>query len=277
LPGGRLKELYTRVAIALIGIPIFVAAIWFGKVYFALLIATFALVGTYELFTMAEVLDYRPQKWLGYIGVVAVAYLFLHHSILMVTLLLMLLTLTALMAEMFALKEKPLANTAVTLFSLFYSGLFFSSLIGIRESAVFGDYESAGIFLILLFTGVWICDTVAYFYGTKFGKRKLFHEVSPNKSIEGSVAGFVGSLLIFLIVFFLELLPGFQLYHALILSVLTGIFGQIGDLIESWLKRTAQIKDSSSIIPGHGGVLDRFDSMIIVAPLTYVLIQINIL
>lgn len=272
-----MKELYTRVAIALIGIPIFVAAIWFGKIYFALLIAIFALVGTYELFAIAQVLEYRPQKWIGYLGVVAVAYIFLHHSIMLIAYLLMLLALGALMAEMFALKEKPLANTAVTLFSLFYTGLFFSSLIGIRESAVFGNYQTAGIFLILVFTGVWICDTVAYFYGTRFGKRKLFPEVSPNKSVEGAVSGFVASFVIFLVAFFLELLPGFQLYHALILSVLTGIFGQIGDLIESWLKRTAQIKDSSSIIPGHGGVLDRFDSMIIVAPLTYVLIQINIL
>ena len=101
--------------------------------------------------------------------------------------------------------------------------------------------------------------------GKSLGKHKLFKRVSPNKSVEGAVAGVVGSILVFLIVKWIEFVP-ISYVFAIISGLIVGIIGQLGDLVESWFKRDAGVKDSSNILPGHGGILDRFDSLLFVSP-----------
>ncbi|HHE54472.1 MAG TPA: phosphatidate cytidylyltransferase, partial [Caldithrix abyssi] len=107
---------------------------------------------------------------------------------------------------------------------------------------------------------IWICDTFAYFLGKQFGKHRLFERVSPKKSWEGAVAGLVGALLTYLLVYFLQIIP-ITIYVAIVGGLIVGIVGQFGDLVESWFKRDAKVKDSSNLLPGHGGILDRFDSV----------------
>jgi phosphatidate cytidylyltransferase len=121
-----------------------------------------------------------------------------------------------------------------------------------------------------LFVSVWLADTAAYFVGLSFGKHKLFPRISPKKSWEGAIGGVVGSTAAFVGMSKL-LLPGVPLNMAVGCGVVIGIIGPIGDLAESLLKRDAVVKDSGGILPGHGGVFDRFDSMLFAAPAVLVI------
>lgn len=272
-----MKELLTRILVAIVGIPIVLASVIFGRFYFVALVTLAALVGLYELFQMMKRQGIKPHQFLGYLGLASITILTFYHKSDLILITLLFVSLLSLGLEMFRLEEKPMLNVAVTLFGLNYIGLAFASLIGVRESQIFSGYNAVGHLVIALFIGVWICDTVAYFFGTRFGKHRLYEQVSPKKSVEGAVAGFVGVVLFYFIILQSKYLPEMSVQMAVILALVVGIFGQIGDLVESWLKRTVQIKDSSAIIPGHGGVLDRFDSMLFVAPLTYIAIQLHLM
>ncbi len=192
--------------------------------------------------------------------------------------------------ELFRGKPGSLMNIATTLFGASYVGLFLGSLVGLRElfipedfpvyayfpvhgTAVPDDvagllYRWGGYTVIALFASIWVCDSAAYFAGRAFGRHKLFVRVSPNKTWEGAAAGFLAALGIFQIA--RSVLPYMSVVDALVCGAIVGVCGQIGDLAESLLKRDAGVKDSSSLIPGHGGVLDRFDSLLFVAPLVFV-------
>lgn len=130
-----------------------------------------------------------------------------------------------------------------------------------------GQVERGDI-LLFLFGLLWLGDTAAMFVGKAFGKHKLAPTVSPNKTVEGFVGGIVGAIVVAVILGFwrLDLIPMWQL---VIIAILCSVFGQLGDLVESMWKRSLGIKDSSAIIPGHGGVLDRFDSLLFAAPVMY--------
>ncbi|MBX2991957.1 MAG: phosphatidate cytidylyltransferase [Bacteroidetes bacterium] len=192
--------------------------------------------------------------------------------------------------ELFRNKGSALLNVATTLFGVCYVSLFLGSLIGVRELFIPADfpvwlhfeghgidypaevvrqvYDWGGATVITVFVSIWVCDTLAYFAGRLLGKHKLFERVSPNKTWEGAVAGYVGAVATFLVAqsFFL---PYMTVGSALVCGSIVGIFGQAGDLAESLLKRDAGVKDSSALIPGHGGVLDRFDSLLFVSPLIF--------
>jgi phosphatidate cytidylyltransferase len=193
--------------------------------------------------------------------------------------------------ELFRNKPGALANIAATLLGCLYVAFSLGSLVGIRELFVPADfpvyahfavtgasipdaitdeiYQWGGYSVLAIFAAIWGCDSGAYFAGRAFGRHKLFPRVSPNKTWEGAVAGFVIAVLVFFL-FQQLLLPYLAVRDALVCGGIVGIFGQIGDLTESLLKRDAGVKDSSTLIPGHGGVLDRFDSVLFVAPLLFV-------
>lgn len=194
------------------------------------------------------------------------------------------------LTELFRNSGSPFLNIAVTLLGIVYVSLFFGTLIGIRELFVplgfpmlryfpsessFMDaasiaevYSWGGYTVISLFACIWICDTAAYVVGRSMGRHKLFPAVSPNKTWEGAVAGFLAAIgaAIAAGVLLLEYMTFTQ---ACVFGLAVGMFGQLGDLVESLFKRDAGVKDSSSIVPGHGGVLDRFDSLIFVSPIVY--------
>jgi phosphatidate cytidylyltransferase len=133
--------------------------------------------------------------------------------------------------------------------------------------------EPGSALVILLFIGVWAGDTFAYFGGMAFGKKPLMPHISPKKTVEGAIIGFLGTILTMLAGTYF-LLPAFPLWLMLIGSILLGLFAPIGDLVESMIKRDAHVKDSSELIPGHGGAFDRFDSMLFAAPIFYGFIKL---
>jgi phosphatidate cytidylyltransferase len=205
-----------------------------------------------------------------------------------------------LLVELFRNKGSVIANAGATIMGMAYVGIFLGTLLGLRElygmefplslamahanglSPLADDavrattYAWGGWTLISIFASLWMCDTMAYFGGRTMGKHKLFVRVSPNKTWEGAVWGFMGALITMLVMRQL-VLPYVALHQAIVFGIIIGVFGQIGDLVESALKRDAGVKDSSSLIPGHGGVLDRFDSLIFVAPILYLYIDFVVL
>ncbi len=118
---------------------------------------------------------------------------------------------------------------------------------------------------------VWLTDTGAYIFGRLFGKRKLWPEISPNKTVEGFVGGILCSTIV-AVVFSIYYDMPLSLFPLLLVTWLLSLFGQLGDLVESALKRHFDVKDSGTLLPGHGGILDRFDSFIFVLPLMNILL-----
>ena len=172
-----------------------------------------------------------------------------------------------------------LANTALSTWAMLYTGLLFAHIIILR-AVDFGPhvdlgfrlFESGEICLWVVLLGTWASDTFAYFVGRAVGKTP-FCSVSPKKSFEGAVGGFVGC---FLVVFFLSnKFMELNLWQAVIIALAVAVAAPIGDLIESIIKRSFDIKDSGKIFPGHGGVLDRFDSLLFTAPVVYYMLLIT--
>lgn len=275
------RNLGQRVAVGLIFIPLILSAIWFGKHFFLLFIEVIVGVGLIEFYDLAKYKNARPQRWLGVLAGIAVPALIYAGYSDQLWLLFSGLTVAVVTIELFSKPESggsPLLNVSVTLFGVAYVAGLLSFLVLIRElpQVIGGEYVQAGTWVIMIFVVIWICDTAAYFVGLHFGKHKLFPRVSPKKTIEGAVGGFVFAMLS-AVVCQQTFVKGLRLQDALVIGVIIGIAGQLSDLVESLFKRDAGIKDSSKLIPGHGGILDRFDSEMLVAPLVYVyLLAVNV-
>ncbi|NIQ38561.1 MAG: phosphatidate cytidylyltransferase [Proteobacteria bacterium] len=158
--------------------------------------------------------------------------------------------------------EAVASHLAMTLFGVFYVGFLLSYIlfVGIQPRGTLWVF-------FLLFT-VWSGDTIAYFTGTLIGKHKLYPKISPNKSVEGLLGGLAGSIGAALL-FRSFLLPDVSSVHGVVLGFFMMILGQVGDFGESMIKRSVKVKDSSQLIPGHGGVLDRVDSFLFTAPFLF--------
>jgi phosphatidate cytidylyltransferase len=172
--------------------------------------------------------------------------------------------------ELYRKKDKPFHNIALTLLGIIYIALPFSLLylMGFTEFTANGykPERILGFFFLL-----WTSDTGAYLVGMTIGRHPFFPRISPKKSWEGFIGGVASTLLVALVIshYFTALSP----VNWLVIGAIIAIFGALGDLIESLLKRSLQVKDSGNILPGHGGILDRFDSVIFSAPLVYIYLQ----
>lgn len=264
-----MKDLPVRLAVAAVGIPLLIFCVLKGGIYFFLIAVIISVFGQWELYQMlkskAVQAQLIPGILLGLTLLMAVSF-GLKTSIIVFALLLILYIFSS---EMFRNHGSANLNIAGTLQGVIYPSLFLAVLLYLRDNIagmLSPDQSNAGgIFIMTMFVSVWGCDTFAYFLGVRFGRHKLFERVSPKKSWEGGIAGLFGALL----VFFLSKWIGFldiSYPLAIVSGLIVGVIGQLGDLVESWFKRDVQIKDSSKILPGHGGMLDRFDSLLFIAP-----------
>jgi phosphatidate cytidylyltransferase len=173
----------------------------------------------------------------------------------------------------------PTIDNGSTLMGVVYVALLLGSTVGLRQlfptlgnalhAHSLDEAQRLGFYLVMTtLVTIWTCDSGAYYAGRAFGKHKLFERVSPKKTWEGAIGGAITAILVASALRY-WLLPMLTVADGIVIGLIVGIFGQIGDLAESHLKRDAGVKDSSSIIPGHGGILDRFDSLMFVAPLVY--------
>jgi phosphatidate cytidylyltransferase len=173
----------------------------------------------------------------------------------------------------FAMTKKSVENIsasiAVTCFGTFFITWALFQMVLIRDIPKYGMH-----YIIFLFVNVWLLDTGAYFVGKKFGKHKLASIISPKKTIEGALAGVVTAILVSIAYRYLFLQDIITNNQAIIYGLVISFVGQFSDLAESLFKRDCNIKDSGNILPGHGGMLDRFDSYLFCAPIFYYLIQV---
>jgi phosphatidate cytidylyltransferase len=159
--------------------------------------------------------------------------------------------------------QDSLPASAIAVLATAYTGMLGGSMIRLRM-----DFAEGSNLVFFLLTVVWLGDTGAYYVGRRFGKHKLSPRISPKKTIEGLAGGMMVSILAAVVVHF-TFFPEFPLHHAMIAGLILSVAGVIGDLVESMWKRSADVKDSGTLIPGHGGVLDRFDSILFTAPILY--------
>ena len=159
--------------------------------------------------------------------------------------------------------EDSLPSSAVAVLATTYVGMLTGSLIRLRND--FPDGWKLVFFLLLV---VWLGDSGAYYFGKSFGKRKLSPRISPKKTVEGLIGGIATSVITAIVIHF-TFFKTFPLVHAIIAGVILSFAGVIGDLAESMWKRSADVKDSGTLLPGHGGFLDRFDSILFTAPILY--------
>lgn len=260
------NNLLKRLIVAAVGIPVLIFIIFKGGLFlygFCLLVA---VLGSWELTAMLLSKKIQIGKRLVTPLVIALVSIF-QFSTYGETGLIIIFVLFFLAAFLKMIETSVVEYTSglsMLLFAAVYPGFFISFSILIRR-----DIPDIGwVILLMTFVNVWVADTFAYAFGLALGKRKLAPRVSPNKTWAGFIFAFPGGALSALAAFYyLDGRPGLPLLLAV--SLAATLFGQIGDLVESAIKRDCDVKDSSNLIPGHGGILDRFDSLLFALPIVY--------
>ena len=261
------NSLLKRVIVTLIFGPLIIWVFWVKGIALYIFLVAVTSFGQWELFRMIRGKIRFPHRLIGFVsGLLIVTDAFFGYSVHLIGILITSLILYFII-EIISGKENKLGNISLSMFFTVYPALFVIFLFKIEHiDNMFSGTDKRFILLfILLF--VWMFDTTSYFIGRFFGKRPFFPSISPNKTAEGFWGGIIGVLILGIIVSFI--VGKSYMFHFLVIAVLTALAGQIGDLSESIIKRGLGIKDSSNIIPGHGGILDRFDSLIFAGPVVY--------
>jgi len=263
-----------RVITAAIGLPLIVLAIWFGGPWpwFSLLIAAAALAGAFEFYRMANFHIREPLLYLGLLWTLAFV---LNPHYTNPNILPIVITATVLASLICLLLRRPRENAfrdwAWTIVGALYVGWMLSYWLNLRGL----DDGRNWVYLAMLTT--FANDTGAYFIGRATGKHKLAPAISPAKTWEGAIGGLasavVAAVIIATVLKLISVQVGalfvFGYWQIILLGFLVGLFAQLGDLVESLLKRNMGVKESGNLLPGHGGVLDRFDSLIFVGAVVY--------
>ena len=253
--------------------PLIIFAVWFGHPWFDILIAAAALAGTFEFYRL--IVDSGKASPLTYFGLLWTLALVLnpHYqniSILNVDVLPLAITLPIVISLVWLLRrspqEKAFDNWAWTVAGVLYVGWMLSYWLDLR---ILND-EGSWVYLAMLTT--FANDTGAFFIGRKWGKHKLAPAISPGKTWEGAIGGLASAILGAIAISKIPILFSSsppKCWRVILLGCLVSLFAQLGDLVESSLKRNMGVKESGRLLPGHGGILDRFDSLIFVGPVVY--------
>jgi len=264
-----------RVITALGGIPLLIAIIWFGEPWFTILVAIWGLLAAFEFYRMVAASKVSP---LTYFGLVWTLFFILSRDSNLLSLLEpyfnlnlltpLLLTSAVILSLIWLLlrrqKEGAFVGWAWTIGGILYIGWLLSYFVVLRGL----DDGRNWVFLALFTT--FASDTAAFFVGRALGKHRLAPRISPGKTWEGAVGGIIGAIIVSLL-FTISTPLHLPLIHwqAILLGLLVSVFGQLGDLVESLFKRNMGVKESSKLIPGHGGFLDRIDSVVFAGIVVY--------
>lgn len=278
-----MSELTKRVLFAVAAIPVVAAAVWVGGAALATLLAIAAALAAWEYGRLAEAAGQRPMMgWLAILAaLVPLATFAMHLGLWIPPLPVVALVVPAMLtAAMWTrgVAGRPLEATAVTLFGAWYTGGMLAFAFALRYHRFAVGALAGTLLLMLPLVITWLNDAGAFFFGKRFGRTKLMPSVSPGKTWAGAVGALATSVagtwayVTFLLAPQAQL--GLSLAGILVLGTALSAAAQVGDLAESLLKRQAGVKDSSHLIPGHGGVLDRVDSLLFTIPLGYVLLAL---
>jgi phosphatidate cytidylyltransferase len=291
------SNLVQRLLVALIGIPLVIYLVLEKPVGLLGLILILAGLAVQEYYGLAKAKGFLPQVGVGLLFTLLLVLGFAHQRVNflinqdlitrfttfpLIEVVLIGLFITVMTYEMFRGMPNPFNHVAITIAGVIYVGVGLGCFYGVREYFLARSINPAssviimpGPFVITVLASIWICDTAAYAVGRMMGKNKLFERISPNKTWEGAIGGLVFAVLTFFGArAWVPGLTGLSVVDCLILGHIVGVFGQLGDLAESQFKRDVGVKDSSNLIPGHGGVLDRLDSILFVFPLTYLYLYV---
>lgn len=261
--GGN-SDLGRRTLAACVFVPLVLLLAWFGE--WTLLVLVVIIVGraSWEFFHLAVTAGHRPARILGIVICVGWCLYIATFGAADLHLILFGLALISLLAALPTGVQGFTSNAAMTIFGVVYVGLLGSAPLWIARD--FNNGGTAGPLICIIFVCVWLTDSAAYLGGRKWGVTKLFAAVSPAKTRVGCVAGLIGGLVPLALQ---PLVPQMSMMELAGLLLVVSFGGQIGDLVESAVKRDFGVKDAPGIIPGHGGFLDRFDSYLFAFPLTY--------
>lgn len=256
--------MFTRVITALIAVALFVPLIWIGSWPLVIGMAVLAVIGLSEFLHMKKIKLSSSPAILSLVGV-ALMVLSIYFPILFAVEVfsrIIILTMVLLFLYSLAFQETTTRDIAEMVLMMIYIGIGFYAFVALRLSNV--------SLLILILLVIWSTDSGAYLIGRKIGKTKLAPTISPNKSVEGALGGTVlASALVFV---YLQYFPQSEpVFATFLLMVVISVTGQVGDLLESKIKREYDTKDSGTILPGHGGILDRFDSLLLVLNVLFIL------
>ncbi len=268
------RNLLARIAVAIVFIPLILWISYQGGTLFFGMILLFAIIAMAEFLLAEKIGPANWQFWLAELAVVSSLYLHfrLHDDTGPATIIVVFPVIVA----FFLLSGAVLGMGRQTPRELFtrhthlvwgvvYVALLYPQVLHLGLGI---QPFSGGDTMLFVFGLLWVCDTAAMGIGGWLGKTKLAPTVSPNKTVAGFVGGIAGALIIGIVMFFWKF-HSLPLYHVLLIAAGAAIFGQLGDLVESMWKRSIGIKDSSHLIPGHGGILDRFDSLLFAAPFVH--------
>ncbi|MEI6489239.1 MAG: phosphatidate cytidylyltransferase [Bacteroidota bacterium] len=262
-----MKNFFTRTLTAGAFVAVLLGCTYYSRIAFSVLFFIITILGLLEFYNLVGKSGAYPQKLVGtaFGGLIfLLSALICSHNLPPIILVLTFpIIALVFILELFRNKEKPFSNIGFTLLGLFYVAIPFSMLNFITTSK--GTYNFTvlfGVFFIL-----WCNDAGAYIVGSLIGKHKLFPRISPAKSWEGSIGG---ALISYAIVFIISgWYTSISFFDWLIIATILIVIGTLGDLVESLFKRSINVKDSGTLLPGHGGILDRFDSLIISTPFIF--------
>jgi len=268
-----MKDLLIRSLTGILFVAILVGAIMWNKLAVASLFFIISLIGLNEFFALMIKNGFNPKKSIttiigAVIYFIISLYSFDQYSFKFLLFIFPLLVLLVVI-EIFRKNETPISNIAFSIMGILYVVIPFAILNFFAYESTYSevinieDGQHNYWLLLGFFMLQWSNDTGAYLIGSSLGKHKMTPEISPNKTWEGAIGGFVMSLLV---AFVISYFTYSSLLHWLAISTIVVIFGTIGDLTESRIKRTCGVKDSGRIMPGHGGILDRFDGVLFSAP-----------
>lgn len=273
--------LKTRVISALVGLALLIVVLYLGSIPLGIVVSLIAAIGLYEFYnSVSKVKNIHPIKTVGYLSILPLLILGLQKTGLfnidlniLAGISVCLIIFLSMAFIVLGHKRYNIIDACVTAFGMAYVPFLMSFLILIRNL----DYGN--ILIWLIFIGAWGTDTMAYTFGRLFGKKKIIPEISPKKTMAGAIGGILGCIALMTVFGFVT-----EAYFSLKISFVTltllglfcGIISQIGDWSASAIKRYVNVKDFGNIMPGHGGVLDRFDSVLFVAPVVYFILVLFI-
>lgn len=275
----------TRILSSVFGLALVFFVVFSGTTALGIGIFVLSVIALYEFYSTASKAGYNPIKFVGYISCLPVIFLGMRGEANIIKQYLpfiglpdfrftyyfafgiFVIMLILFMASIFFKEKYDFIDMSITAFGILYVAFLFSFIVLTR------NLPGGKLFIWLIFIGAWATDSFAYLFGRAIGRHKLIPAISPKKTVEGAIAGVLGCILVtglfgvYIVTNYANI--AIPYYHYIILGLLSGVLSQIGDLAASSIKRFTQAKDFGKIIPGHGGVLDRFDSILPIAPLVY--------
>jgi phosphatidate cytidylyltransferase len=278
----KMSNFWARTITGLSMVFLILASLYVDRFFFAAIFLAVVILGLLEFYSISETTDCKPQKTTGtilgtliYLALTGISLFPVSEPLFISYIVLLPVFFIPIITELYRKKDKPLVNAAVTIFGMVYIAWPLALLNGMYNPAGGTVFHHFPAYLTAYFLITWIYDTGAYLVGKNFGKHKFFERISPKKTWEGTIGGTVVAMLAAW--GYYAITEGTRMTDLMALTGLVILFGTFGDLAESLFKRSLNLKDSGNILPGHGGILDRFDTIFVSAPFVflYFVLQTN--